>query len=96
MTNIKIPNPATGSPSLIAGDHGRVAGLGLSSRRPTMNRYVKGQTYGQRIKALLDLLQLYGRLNPGQASRTLEGMTIGLVAEIKRDHPDCAVQEVAQ
>ena len=44
-----------------------------------MNRYVKGQTYGQRLRVLVDLLKLYGRLSPDAAERTVIGMTASTV-----------------
>jgi len=61
-----------------------------------MGHYLKGKTYGQRIKVLVDLLKLYGRLNPNAATRSIQDMTVGLVAEIRQGHPDCAMQEVVR
>jgi len=93
MTNPDTLN-STASPSLVAGDHGRVAGLGPSSRRPTMNRYVKGQTINQQIRLLTDLLKTYARLDARAASGTLAELTERLAADIRMNHHASAVEGV--
>jgi len=96
MTHPNTLNPITSQPPPVAGDHGRVAGLGPSSRRPTMNRYVKGQTINQQIRLLTDLLKTYARLDARAASGTLAELTERLAADIRKDCPAFSVGEVGR
>lgn len=88
MTHLKIPNPATASASIVAGEPERVDGLGPMSAMP--------RRYSRDIRALVSLLRCYGKLDPISAARTLQGMAERLAAEVKRDHSACAVDEVAR
>jgi len=93
MTHPNTLNPITSQPPPVAGDHGRVAGLGPISARPSTFRT---RQYTQDVQVLVGLLRCYGKLDPEAASRTLQGMTERLAAEVKRDHSACAVDEVGQ
>lgn len=61
-----------------------------------MNHYSRGQTYRQRVKVLVDLLHLFGRLNPDAATKSVQSMAERLTAEIRQGHPACAVNEVVR
>ena len=61
-----------------------------------MSRYVKGQTYGQRVKVLVDLLHLYGRLDPSVATKTVLAVTENLTAEIRSERPGCPMDRVGR
>jgi hypothetical protein len=62
----------------------------------TMKHYEKGQTYGQKVRVLIDLLKTYGRLDARAASETLAELTERLILDIRKGHSSCAVDEVGR
>jgi len=61
-----------------------------------MFNHSRPRTHNQRIRTLIDLLKLYGKLDPRAAVKTLNDLTEGLVAEIRRGHPGCGMDEVGR
>jgi len=59
-----------------------------------MNSHPRPRTYGQRIRTLIDLLRLYGKLDPGAAAMKVKCMTADLVNELKKDCPTLSAGEV--
>ncbi len=52
-----------------------------------MNNSLKAQQYKQNLKVVMGLLKLYGKTDPEAATRSLNGMTMNLLAEIRKSQP---------
>ena len=85
MTISETLNPATGSPSLVAGEHGRVVGLEPISASPG---HYRPRQYTQAIRVLVGLLKCYGKLDPEATVRTLREISERLAADIRKDHTE--------
>ena len=97
MPNPNAINLTSSGPSHIAGDPDQEVGLGPSSiRRSIMNSFSRGQTYGQRVRVLTDLLKTFGKLDSSAASRTLAELTERLILDIRNDHHANAGEEVTR
>jgi len=59
-----------------------------------MQCYSRPQTHNQRIRTLIDLLKLFGKLDPGAAAKTLNDLTEELVAEVRNKCSAFMINEV--
>ncbi len=59
-----------------------------------MNNSLKAQQYKQNLKVVMGLLKLYGKTDPEAATRSLNAMTVDLLAAIRNNQPNSIDAEV--
>ena len=81
---------ATVRPPNYAEDQKRV----LGPRPSALHSRFPPRKFTQDIQVMVGLLKGFGKLDPEAAARILDDLTVRLVAEVKRNRPDCGLNEV--